>query len=132
MTSLISSRRLSTIPVEQQGAKMAINKNVFYVKYLPDDVFIDVLKRTPSIVLTRLENDAAPAVADPVLKAAHAYQVGASRQELALQFHVTSELIARCPNLLIVSSHGAGYDTVDVDACTGAGILVLNQAGGNA
>ena len=31
-----------------------------------------------------------------------------------------------------MSSNGAGYDTVDVDACTRAGVLVLNQAGGNA
>jgi D-3-phosphoglycerate dehydrogenase len=30
-----------------------------------------------------------------------------------------------------VSSNGAGYDTVDVAACTKAGVLVLNQAGGN-
>src|SRR5262249_8421471 len=35
------------------------------------------------------------------------------------------------PNLLIVSTNGAGYDTVDVKACTAAGVLVLNQAGGN-
>ena len=27
---------------------------------------------------------------------------------------------------------GAGYDTVDVDACTRAGVAVVNQAGGNA
>ncbi len=107
-------------------------KNVFYVKYLPDDLYIDVLKRDGDINLTRLENDASPAIADPVLKTAHAYQCGASRQELAQQFHVTKELLARCPNLLVVSSHGAGYDTVDVDACTDAGILVLNQSGGNA
>ena len=38
----------------------------------------------------------------------------------------------RTPNLLIVSSNGAGFDPVDVDACTGAGVLVVNQSGGNA
>jgi D-3-phosphoglycerate dehydrogenase len=107
-------------------------KNVFYVKYLPDDLYIDVLTGKGGINLTRLENDAPSSVADPVLKAAHAYQCGASRQELAQHFHVTNALIARCPNLLVVSSHGAGYDTVDVDACTNAGIIVLNQSGGNA
>src|SRR5262249_45673562 len=107
-------------------------KNVFYVKYLPDDLFIDVLKRDGDINLTKLENESPAAVADPVLKAAHAYQCGATRQELAQHFHVTDTLIARCPNLLVVSSHGAGYDTVDVEACTRAGILVLNQSGGNA
>src|SRR2546423_15403728 len=35
-------------------------------------------------------------------------------------------------NLLIVSSNGAGFDPVDVDACTEAGVLVVNQSGGNA
>jgi D-3-phosphoglycerate dehydrogenase len=33
---------------------------------------------------------------------------------------------------LCVSSAGAGYDTVDVAACTMAGVAVVNQAGGNA
>jgi D-3-phosphoglycerate dehydrogenase len=33
---------------------------------------------------------------------------------------------------LIVSSNGAGFDPVDVDACTEAGVLVVNQSGGNA
>ena len=37
----------------------------------------------------------------------------------------------RLPELLIVSTNGVGYDTVDVKACTDAGVLVLNQAGGN-
>ena len=36
------------------------------------------------------------------------------------------------PKLLCVSSSGAGYDTVDVAACTEAGVLVVNQAGANA
>ena len=42
------------------------------------------------------------------------------------------DLLRRAPNLLIVSSNGAGYDPVDVEACTAAGVLVVNQSGGNA
>ena len=38
----------------------------------------------------------------------------------------------KCPDLLVVSTSGAGYDTVDVDACTAAGVLVVNQTGANA
>jgi D-3-phosphoglycerate dehydrogenase len=38
-------------------------------------------------------------------------------------------LIARCPNLLAVCSAGAGYDVIDVDACTRAGIAVCNNSG---
>jgi D-3-phosphoglycerate dehydrogenase len=45
---------------------------------------------------------------------------------------VSRELLADCPRLVCVSSTGAGYDTIDVAACTEAGIAVVNQAGGNA
>lgn len=45
---------------------------------------------------------------------------------------VNSQLIEQCPNLLCISSGGAGYDTVDVEACSRAGIAVVNQAGANA
>jgi len=82
--------------------------------------------------LDRLENESPEAVAAPILAAAHAYQVGAARDELARNFHVDAGLLRRAPNLLIVSSNGAGYDPVDVEACTAAGVLVVNQSGGNA
>ena len=36
------------------------------------------------------------------------------------------------PNLLVVSTNGAGFDTVNVKDCTEAGVLVVNQSGGNA
>src|SRR5262249_61617964 len=68
----------------------------------------------------------------PILEAAHVYQVGAARDELAPHFHAQAELLKRAPNLLIVSSNGAGFDPVDVEACTAAGVLVVNQSGGNA
>ena len=42
------------------------------------------------------------------------------------------DFLRRAPNLLIVSSNGAGFDPVDVEACTKAGVLVVNQSGGNA
>ena len=63
---------------------------------------------------------------------AHAYQISAARAELPQQWFATAELLERCPKLLCVSSTGAGYDTVDTAACTKAGVLVVNQAGGNA
>jgi D-3-phosphoglycerate dehydrogenase len=107
-------------------------KNVFYVKYLADELYTQILGDEKTITLTRLENESPASVADPVLAIAHGYQVGAARDELAPHFHVTKELLAKCPKLLVVSSNGAGYDTVDVDACTEAGVLVVNQSGGNA
>jgi D-3-phosphoglycerate dehydrogenase / 2-oxoglutarate reductase len=67
-----------------------------------------------------------------VLGAAHAYQISSARDELARHYHVTAELLKQTPNLLIVSTNGAGYDTVTVKDCTDSGVLVVNQAGGNA
>jgi D-3-phosphoglycerate dehydrogenase len=67
-----------------------------------------------------------------VLEQAHVYHLMAARDELPRVWHVTDELLQRCPSLLCVSSSGAGYDTIDVDACTRAGVAVVNQAGGNA
>jgi D-3-phosphoglycerate dehydrogenase / 2-oxoglutarate reductase len=74
--------------------------------------------------------------ADPaawaLLSKAHVYHVSAAKDELPRQWFVNEALLQRCPDLLCVSSKGAGYDTVDVDACTRAGVAVVNQAGGNA
>jgi D-3-phosphoglycerate dehydrogenase len=108
------------------------NKRVFYVKYLSHQIYADILQARPDVWLDRLENESPDEIAAPILSAAHAYQIGAARDELAKHFHVDQGLLRRAPNLLIVSSNGAGYDPVDVDACTTAGVLVVNQSGGNA
>ncbi|WP_315805114.1 hydroxyacid dehydrogenase [Bradyrhizobium sp. SZCCHNS3002] len=112
---------------------MAANsKRVFYVKYLAHPIFSELLAARPDVRLDRLENESSETETAPILAAAHAYQIGAARDELAPRFHVDAELLRRAPNLLVVSSNGAGYDPVDVEACTAAGVLVVNQSGGNA
>jgi D-3-phosphoglycerate dehydrogenase len=108
------------------------NKRVFYVKYLPNEIYVDILRARPDVRLDRLENESPEELFAPILAAAHAYQVGAARDELASHFHVHKDLLRRAPNLLLVSSNGAGFDPVDVDACTEAGVVVVNQSGGNA
>jgi D-3-phosphoglycerate dehydrogenase / 2-oxoglutarate reductase len=112
---------------------MSVNsKRVFYVKYLPNVIYTEILRARPDVRLDRLENESPDDVSAPVLAEAHAYQIGAARDELARHFHVDADLLRRAPNLLIVSSNGAGFDPVDVDACTAAGVVVVNQSGGNA
>src|SRR5258708_23791411 len=108
------------------------NKRVFYVKYLAHEIYADILRKRPDVRLDRLENESAEAISAPILTAAHAYQIGAARDELAPQFHVDRDLLRRAPNLLIVSSNAAGYDPVDVYACTEPRVVIRTHSGGNA
>ncbi|OLP03956.1 3-phosphoglycerate dehydrogenase [Mycolicibacterium porcinum] len=67
------------------------------------------------------------------LESAHGYQV-ATRTDTAsvsggAQWLAGPELISRCENLLAVCSAGAGYDVIDVEACTRAGVAVCNNSG---
>jgi D-3-phosphoglycerate dehydrogenase / 2-oxoglutarate reductase len=108
------------------------NKRGFLVKPHVPAGYLDIIGKRDDIRLDRLEHDGPLDLAAPVLAAAHAYQTGSTRDELARHFHTGAELLQYTPNLLLVSTNGAGYDTVDVKACTERGILVVNQAGGNA
>jgi D-3-phosphoglycerate dehydrogenase len=111
---------------------MAANtKRVFYVKYLAASDFAETLARRPDVRLDKLENHSPDDMAAPILREAHVYQIGSARDEIATKFHATAALLARTPNLLIISTNGVGYDTVNVKECTQAGVLVVNQAGGN-
>jgi D-3-phosphoglycerate dehydrogenase / 2-oxoglutarate reductase len=59
---------------------MTVNsKRVFYVKYLPNEIYVDILRARPDIRLDRLENESPEAVYAPILAAAHAYQIGGAR-----------------------------------------------------
>ena len=106
-------------------------KRVFFVEYLSSSLYAQTLGKRPDVQLDKLENKQDYAAAAPILSAAHVYQAGASRQVLAKHYHVTPALLDQTPNLVAVSSNGAGYDPVDVDACTARGIIVVNQSGGN-
>lgn len=97
-----------------------------------DPIFDQLVAEQPDIGLTvapARDNDPAVRAA---LQGAHGYLVTAAKDELPPSWFVTADLIAQCPDLVCVATTGAGYDTVDVAACTAAGIAVVNQAGGNA
>ena len=97
-----------------------------------DPAMAERFAREPDIELRTVERDRDDDNAWASLSAAHAFQVSSAKDELPKRWFVTDELLARCPKLLCVSSNGAGYDTIDVAACTARGVLVVNQAGGNA
>ena len=108
------------------------NKRVFCVQPHRPIGFGEALGKRGDIRLDMLEQKSPDADALEILGAAHAYQMSSARDELARHYHAGAELLGRTPNLLIVSTNGAGYDTVDMKACTEHGVLVVNQSGGNA
>ena len=97
-----------------------------------DPVFDRLLAAEPRIALDVFAVRGDAQAARDLLARAHVYQISAAKDELPQAWFARAELLALCPQLLCVSSGGAGYDTVDVAACTAAGIAVVNQAGGNA
>lgn len=92
----------------------------------------DLLEKEHGVAFQRLSYDAPKADNWTALSAAHVYCISSTRQELPGEYRCDAGLLARCPELLAVSTSGAGYDTVDAAACTAAGVLVVNQSGANA
>jgi len=107
-------------------------KNVVRFDLPVNPAFDQRLARETDISLTVCKRAAPEEESWAALERAHVYHVSATKDELPRRWFVSPELLARCPDLLCVSSAGAGYDTVDVPGCTRAGVAVVNQAGGNA
>lgn len=95
-------------------------------------VFDQRLSEEPNIAVEVAPLRSDDAKAWRALENAHIYQITAAKDELPLKWHAHQALLERCPELLCVSSTGAGFDTVDVEACTRAGVAVVSQIGGNA
>lgn len=72
-------------------------KRVFYVNRVSAQVYLDILAKRPDIHVDRLVNDSPDAEVKPVLAQAHAYQIGSSRQELAMKLQGYAPLLKRCP-----------------------------------
>lgn len=68
-----------------------------------------------------------------VMESAHGYQVATRTDAVSApggeQWLVGPALTQRCEQLLAVCSAGAGYDVIDVEECTRAGIAVCNNSG---
>ncbi len=105
-------------------------KRLVYFEEFMAPIAAEILNARPEIELVRLE------YASPVednwadMSRTLGYQTQ-SRVELREPWFANANMFARCPNLLAVASTGAGYDMVDVDDCTKAGVIVVNQSGTN-
>lgn len=95
-------------------------------------VFDEIVAKDPTVQMTVCDFSQADNVNWSVMSSAHAYHVCAARDEVPSQWQVDEAFLARTPELLCVSSSGAGFDPIDVQACNRHGVLVVNQSGCNA
>lgn len=105
-------------------------KRLVYFESWIDPVAERMLAGRPDIDLVRLTFAAPEAESWAELGRAHGYQIQ-PRGDLREPWFGNAALLARCPRLLCISSTGAGFDMVDVEACTRAGIIVVCQTGTN-
>lgn len=127
--------RMESMRIRKDGAATTMTKaprKVVRLSLWIDPAFDQIMGDSPGISLEVLDIGDPEARNWEQMEQADIYQISAAKDEVPGTWLVTRELIRRCPNLACVSASGAGYDTVDVPACTEAGILVVNQAGGNA
>jgi D-3-phosphoglycerate dehydrogenase len=108
----------------------AANKRLVYFENWVDPAGPELLAGRADIELFRLSYSTDEASNWAQMGRAHGYQI-APRTELKEPWFGTARLLERCPDLLAISSTGAGYDMIDVDACTAAGVIVCNQSGTN-
>jgi D-3-phosphoglycerate dehydrogenase len=104
-------------------------RRITYFEPQLDDTSKRVAIRNSNIAMTRAD----PKREDEAwakMSSAHGYHV-AARTELETPWFPNDALIARSPNLLAICSLGAGYDVIDIDSCSKAGIIACHQAGAN-
>jgi D-3-phosphoglycerate dehydrogenase len=93
--------------------------------------FDERLRREPGVELHVAPLPTSVDDVDAALARADVYHVASARNEMSQHTFVTRAFLQRFPDLLWVSTYGAGHDSVDVQACTQAGVVVMNQAGAN-
>lgn len=101
-----------------------------YFENFVDPVAEKVLGARDDIELTQLRYAGDIDANWAALEAAHGYHI-APRGDLKKPWFGDAALLKRCANLLAICSTGAGYDMVDVEACTKAGVIVCSQSGTN-
>ncbi len=105
-------------------------KRLTYFEEFMNPVALTILAERPDIEVVRLEYASSEADNWEAISRSHGYQIQ-PRTELKEPWFGNAALLARCPQMLAISSTGAGFDMIDVDDCTAAGVIVLNQSGTN-
>lgn len=110
---------------------MKQHRHVAYIGNQIDPVFDRTIEQSGEFSLQRVDRSRSLGELRADLAASHAIQIDSARSDVPDHLRAAKPLLSQCPHLLVVSASGAGFDTVDVAACTDAGVIVVNQSGGN-
>ena len=110
---------------------MALNrKPLVYFEFWLDPIAPKILGKQDDIDLVRLDYKTPEKDNWAEMARAVGYNLH-PRTELKEPWFGNGALLQRSPNMLALCSTGAGYDYIDVDVCTKAGVIVCNQSGTN-
>lgn len=109
-------------------------RRITYIGKQIDPVFdrtIEASSASSTLSLSRVDRTRPLAELRETLAASHAIQIDSARSDVPEHLRIGPPILSQCPDLLVVSASGAGFDTIDVAACTEACVIVVNQSGGN-
>lgn len=109
--------------------RATVAKMVYFEQWMTGDA-VELLDVADNIELTHLQFSNEVQANENELLQMHGYQI-MPRTELDPRYLADRAFVERMPKMLAICSTGAGYDMIDVDACTDAGIIVCNQSGTN-
>lgn len=109
-------------------------RHLAYFDRWTDAIANQILAREPELRVHQLALAGDESESWAELTRAHGYQAltrteARTRPGVGESFLPGAALLARCPELLAICTPGAGYDVVDVAACSAAGVIVCNNSG---
>jgi D-3-phosphoglycerate dehydrogenase len=106
-------------------------KQISYIGGYIDPAFDRTIAACDDLTLIRIDKSQTFAALRETLAASHAIQIDSARLDIPEHLRVGADFLSQCPNVLVVSASGAGFDAIDVAACSAAGVIAVNQTGGN-
>src|SRR5256885_2710039 len=91
-----------------------MERRVVRFDYWLDAAFDRIVSAAPGVQLLTCRREGDDAAAWQALAGAQVYQITAAKDELPRHWFATADLLARCPDLLAVSSSGSGCATTEI------------------
>ena len=110
---------------------MSARKQISYIGGYIDPGFDRTIEACTDLSLIRIDKSQPFEALRASLAASHAIQIDSARLDIPEHLRIGREFLTQCQQILVVSASGAGFDAIDLAACTEAGVIAVNQSGGN-